>query len=288
MWVILSLFSALFSGTAWVLAKGASSADATGAIALRSISLLLFTLVYIGLFGSFNEFIAIDKTALWSAVGAGLTASVGLVCYQQLIRHGLGRGAMLEKLSIVVIAGVEWLLFGVKWSFVGVIGLIFIVLGIVWMCLGKSTEVDKSRGMNDLWLIVGTVAFTAASSVLAKLAVGAVSAEIALCYRTGVVMLAVVIWLIATRSLGCIRRIASAQRGLLVASGVSAGVAWLCYYFALSGGSASAVHGIDKMSVLVTSASGSIFFGERYSWRMKLGISGMVAGILLWTLASYS
>ena len=159
MWVILSLLSALFSGTAWALSKGASSADAKGAIALRSIALLLFTLLYVALFGSLGEFIAIDKTALWSAVGAGLTAAVGLVCFQQLIRDGLGRGAMLEKLSIVVIAIAEWLFFGASWSILGFAGLALISIGVGLMSLGKSTTIDTARRFRDLWLIIGTVGF---------------------------------------------------------------------------------------------------------------------------------
>lgn len=288
MWVILSLLSALFSGTAWALSKGASSADAKGAIALRSIALLLFTLLYVALFGSFGEFIAIDKPALWSAVGAGLTAAVGLVCFQQLIRDGLGRGAMLEKLSIVVIAIAEWLFFGASWSILGFSGLALISIGVGLMSLDKSTTIDTTRRFCDLGLIIGTVGFTSASSVLAKLAVGGVSAEIALCYRTGIVMLAVVIWLFFTRSLSCVRQISPRQRLLLMASGVSAGVAWLCYYFALSSGSASTVHGIDKLNVLVTSVCGSVFFGERYPRKMLAGIALMISGILLWSVAHYS
>lgn len=288
MWVILSLGSALFSGTAWVLSKGASSADAKGAIALRSFSLLLFTLLYTATFGSLDTFIAIDKRALWSSVGAGLTAAFGLVCFQRLIEHGLGRGAMLEKLSILVIALAEWCLGDFRLSVWGICGLLLILVGITIMSASRSISVDNSERNGDVLLIVGTVVFTSASSLLAKWAVGGVPAEIALSYRTGIVMLAVVIWLISTRSLDRIRRIPSHQRWMLMASGVSAGVAWLCYYFALTDGAASAVHGLDKLSVLITTLGGAVFFGERLSRRMTMGIVVMVSGILLWSIANYS
>ena len=288
MWVILSLGSALFSGTAWVLSKGASSADARGAIALRSLSLLGFTVLFVAFFGSLREFTVVDKSALWYAVGAGVTAAVGLVCFQQLIAGGLGRGAMLEKLSVLLIAFAEWRWFGRELSWDSLLALALITGGVLLMSAQKSITVDASRRKKGEWLIMGTVVFTALSSILAKSAVGMASPAVALSLRTGVVLLAVMVWLISTRSLGRVRMINGRNRFFLALSGVSAGIAWLFYFYALQSGSASAVHGLDKLNVLITTASGRFFFGERYSVRMRLGIAVLVSGVLLWSFASIS
>ena len=288
MWVLLSLGSALFSGTAWVLSKGASSADARGAIALRSLSLLGFTVLFILWQGSLREFTAVDKLALWSSVGAGVTAAIGLVCFQRLIAGGLGKGAVLEKLSILLIALFEWLWFGRKLTMFSLIALVLILAGVLLMMEQKSTTIDKGRSFATGLLIVGTVTFTAISSVLAKLAVGGTSPAIALSLRTGVVLLAVMIWLISTRSLVRVSTIERKNRTLLVLSGFSAGIAWLFYFYALGMGSASAVHGLDKLNLLVTTASGRLWFGERYSTKMCVGIAVLVCGILLWSTASFS
>ncbi len=286
MWIVLSLCSALFSGTAWVLSKGASSADARGAIAVRSISLLGFCLGFVGLTGSFKEFTAVDNTALWSSVGAGVTAAIALICFQKLIANGLGRGAVLEKLSILVIAFAEWIWFGCRWTGWGVAALGLIAVGIFLMSVDKSNAIDTKGSRGNMMYTLGTVGFTSASTLLAKLAVGAVSPAIALSLRTGVAMLTVVIWLCLTGSLSCIRKIPGNQRWYLTASGVSAGIAWLCYFFALTMGDASVVHGIDKLSVLVTTASGRLFYRERYSRHKLLGIAVMVIGIVIWSFSS--
>ena len=288
MWVILSLGSALFSGTAWVLSKGAASADPRGAVALRSLSLLGFTVLFVAFAGSLGEFTAVDKSALWYSVGAGATAAIGLVCFQQLIVGGLGRGAMLEKLSILLIAFAEWRWFGSTISAWGLLALFLILSGVLLMSARMTASADKNRRMSGLWLVLGTVVFTALSAILAKSAVGAASPAVALSLRTGVVLLSVMIWLIFSRSLGCVQRIGRRERFFLTLSGVSAGIAWLFYFNALGTGSASAVHGLDKLNVLVTTASGRLFFGEHYSLKMRVGIAVMVSGILLWSMASIS
>lgn len=286
MWVMSALFSALFTGTTWVLSKGAKRTDVRSAIALRS--LVLFGCVSITrlLFRSQEMFSGVDIFALRGAVGAGVTAAIAAVCYQKSLEGGLGRAAALEKLSILLIAWGEWRFFGVKWSTGGWLSLGVIAIGVYYMVSQKTMAIDKQEPRKTkgwIFWIVGTVVFSSVSALLSKLSVGQVSPDLALVVRTGVAVLSIILWMSIRGKAHMLVKIEPSERWILVAAGVSSALAWSCYYRALSGGSAGVVHSLDKLSVLVTSFAGWLFYGERHTIRTIMGILIFVFGVLLWT-----
>ena len=280
MWVLLALFSAMFSGTAWILAKAAGENDPRVSVALRSGALLVCSIVFIGFFGSFPEFTTVDKYAIWYALGAGATSALGLVCYQSLIGCGLGWGSSMEKLSILLISLIEWIWLGVRLSFLGVLALGLIGLGSLRTATSNTTGIDKSIQKSRLLGVIGMIGFTSASTILAKFAVGGSTPEMALFIRTGVQLAVLVLWLMVDRRLLSIRQITWKSRWILISSGVCSAIAWLCYFRALVFGSAGAIHALDKLNVIVTVFAGWLLFDERYSRRMLSGVMITVIGIL--------
>lgn len=284
MWVLLALFSALCSGTTWVLSKGASRCDAQAAIALRSVVLFGSALLFALCFGSRSVFIAVDFGDCWGAMLSGVSAALSWVCFQKALQGGLGRAAAMEKLSVLPIAWAEWRFFGVQWSWGGLLALGMILAGAVCMAADKSITIDKQaiQGGGSWWVwMTGTVLLTAITGVLAKWSVSTLAADAALTIRTGVSVLTLLGWMGVAGTLRRLSTVRGKDRWLLTASGISSALAWICYYYALRGGNASTVHGLDKLSVIVTSFAGWLLFEETYSRQTLRGMGILVGGLLL-------
>ena len=133
------------------------------------------------------------------------------------------------------------------------------------------------------WLfyaIVSAIA-SALTAILAKVGVAQVPSNLAVAYRTAVVL--VLAGLIAASS-GQLRGLTTLPRKSLVfltLSGVMTGVAWLAYFRALQLGPASRVAPIDKLSLPMTIVLAALVLGEPMSWRLAAGAALMTAGAML-------
>jgi transporter family protein len=76
----------------------------------------------------------------------------------------------------------------------------------------------------------------------------------------------------------------SSFSGWLVASGLSTGASWLCYFRALRIGDASKVAPVDKLSVVLVALLAFALLGERPSPRDWAGIAMIAAGVLVLSL----
>ena len=133
------------------------------------------------------------------------------------------------------------------------------------------------------WLFYAVVSAVASAltAVLAKVGVEHVPSNLAVAYRTAVVL--VLAGLIAASS-GQLRGLTTLPRKSLVfltLSGVMTGVAWLAYFRALQLGPASRVAPIDKLSLPMTIVLVALVLGEPMSWRLAAGAALMTAGAML-------
>jgi transporter family protein len=71
--------------------------------------------------------------------------------------------------------------------------------------------------------------------------------------------------------------------GFIVASGIAGALSWLFYFFALQNGPASAVSGIDRLSVVFVVILAALFLGEAFTIKTALGALLIVAGAILLT-----
>ena len=133
------------------------------------------------------------------------------------------------------------------------------------------------------WLFYAVVSAIASAltAILAKVGVEHVPTNLAVAYRTAVVL--VLAGLIAASS-GQLRGLGTLPRKSLVfltLSGVMTGVAWLAYFRALQLGAASRVAPIDKLSLPMTIVLAALVLGEPMSWRLAAGAALMTAGAML-------
>ncbi len=135
------------------------------------------------------------------------------------------------------------------------------------------------------WALLSAV-FAGATAILAKIGISGVDSNLATAIRTTVIV--IFAWLIASATgAGQISLVQISGRSwlFLVLSGIATGCSWLCYFRALSLGTASSVAPVDKLSVVFVILFAAVFLGERITWLKGLGGLLIAAGALVLAFA---
>ena len=82
MWIVFACLSALFAGITSILAKcGIRHTDSDVATAIRTIVVLVFSFVMVGLVGSFSTLASIPASTLVFLLLSGLATGASWLCY---------------------------------------------------------------------------------------------------------------------------------------------------------------------------------------------------------------
>ena len=134
-----------------------------------------------------------------------------------------------------------------------------------------------------MWLIFAILSalFAALTSILAKIGLEGVNANLATAIRTVVVV--VMSWgmVFLTNAQGGIGQISRKSWIFLILSGLATGASWLCYYRALQMGEASKVVPIDKLSVVITLILAFVILHEELTAKALIGCVLIGAGTLV-------
>jgi transporter family protein len=128
---------------------------------------------------------------------------------------------------------------------------------------------------------VASAVFAAMTAILAKVGVAHMNSNMATLIRTIVIMLVTAL-IISARS-EWQKPSGGSWIGwtCLIASGVTTGLSWLCYFRALQLGPVSVVAPIDKLSVALVIASGWLLLGEPFTLKAAIGGALVVVGSLV-------
>ncbi len=134
-----------------------------------------------------------------------------------------------------------------------------------------------------MWLLFAILSalFAALTSILAKIGIEGVNANLATAIRTVVVV--VMSWgmVFLTNAQGGIGQISRKSWVFLILSGLATGASWLCYYRALQMGEASKVVPIDKLSVVITLILAFVILHEELTAKALIGCVLIGAGTLV-------
>jgi len=137
-----------------------------------------------------------------------------------------------------------------------------------------------------MWVVYALLAavFAAAVSILAKLGLEGVNANLGTAIRTVVVL--VMAWgiVLGTGVQRGIPDIAPRSWLFLVLSGLATGASWLFFFRALQLGPASRVVPIDKVSVVITMLMAFVFLGETVDVKTVIGGVLITAGTVILVL----
>ena len=137
-----------------------------------------------------------------------------------------------------------------------------------------------------MWLLLAVLSsvFAALTSILAKMGIQGVNANLATAIRTVVVLAMAWGMVFLTNAQGGVSAITPKSWAFLILSGLATGASWLCYYYALQVGEASKVVPIDKISVVITLLLAFVFLHEKVTLKSAIGCVLIGAGTLLMVL----
>jgi len=289
MWIVFACGSALFAGLTAVLAKaGIREIDSTLATALRTPVVLVAACAMVLIRGSQSQIASIDAATLGWLIASGLATGASWLCYFKALQLGeASKVAPIDKLSTVLTVLLAVLLLGESLTAIGGVGVVLMVAGTLLM-LDRSDAVTLAprRAGSRGWLLyaLGSAVFAALTAILGKLGIVGVESNLGTAIRTAVVL--VMAWAMVAVS-GRRRPLRSLPRRevmLVLASGLTTGASWLCFYRALQDGPASVIVPIDKLSILVTVAFSVLILRERLSRRYLAGLALLTLGTLAMVL----
>ena len=119
-----------------------------------------------------------------------------------------------------------------------------------------------------MWLLFafGSALFAGLTAILAKCGIRNTDSNVATALRTGVVLVFSWLMVLVVGAQSGIRDISAKVLILLILSGLSTGISWLCYFKALQIGDINKVTPIDKSSTVITMLLAFIFLGEEITW----------------------
>lgn len=281
MWVVYAFGSALFAGITSILAKqGIRKTDSTIATAIRTVIVLVFSWLMVLVVGSAPQVLSISVRTVGFLILSGLATGASWLCYFKALQNGdVNKVVPIDKSSTVLAILLAAVFLHEELNQYSIAGMILIAVGTFLMIEKKDTRITlKEGGHSWFFYAIGSAVFASLTSILGKVGISDVEANLGTAIRTSVVLVMSWMMVFVTGKQGELKEISKREFLFIFLSGFATGASWLCYYKALQDGLASVVVPIDKLSILVTIAFSYMVFGEKLSKRSGVGLTGIVAG----------
>lgn len=283
MWVLYAFGSAFFAGITAVLAKiGIQNVNSHLATALRTIVVVLFAWLMVGIAGSGGTIFTLKSQTWVFLILSGVATGASWICYFRALQLGdVNKVAPIDKSSTVLTMVLAFLFLNEAFSANMLIGMVLILAGTMLMIQKK--EGDAPAGKSRSWFVwaVLSAVFASLTAILGKVGIQGVESNLGTAIRTVVVL--ILAWgIVFGRGLHKeIGKIDKKSWLFLALSGLATGLSWMLYYHALQEGSASIVAPIDKLSILVTILFSFILLKEKLNRKSAVGLVLLTAGTLL-------
>lgn len=280
MWLIYAVGSAFFAGLTSIFAKcGIRETDSTVATALRTVVILVFSWIIVGIEGSAGQMASIDDRSLLFLILSGAATGASWLCYFRALQlSDINKVVPVDKSSTVLTILLALIFLQEGLSLEKAAATLAIAAGIFLMIEKKDVQQTRSNGGNWLIYAVGSAFFASLTAILGKIGISGVDSNLGTAIRTIVVLIMAWVMVFVSGKQGEVRHIRKRELGWIGLSGIATGTSWLCYYRALQEGPASVVAPVDKLSVLVTVVFSYFVFGEKLSKRGMAGLVLLTAG----------
>ncbi len=281
MWLFYAAGSAFFAGITSILAKcGIRKTDSTVATAVRTMVVLIFSWVIVGIVGSASQIKSLDGKTLLFLVLSGAATGASWLCYFRALQLGdINKVVPIDKSSTVLTILLALIFLQEGISLPKTAAVAAIAAGILLMIEKKDVKETKISGQGS-WMLyaVGSAFFASLTAILGKIGISGVESNLGTAIRTVVVLVMAWGMVLVTGKQKEVRKIPRKELMFICLSGIATGASWLCYYRALQEGPASVVAPIDKLSVLVTVGFSWLVFGEKLSKKAAAGLVLLTAG----------
>ena len=281
MWLFYAVASAFFAGITSILAKcGIRKTDSTVATAVRTVVILLFSWLIVGIVGSASQIGSLNGETLLFLVLSGAATGASWLCYFRALQLGdINKVVPIDKSSTVLTILLALIFLQEGISIPKAVAVAAIAAGILLMIEKKDVEETRETGRGG-WMLyaMGSAFFASLTAILGKIGISGVESNLGTAIRTVVVLVMAWIMVLVTGKQKEVRKIPGKELAFICLSGIATGASWLCYYRALQEGPASVVAPIDKLSVLVTVVFSWLVFGEKLSRKAAAGLVLLTAG----------
>lgn len=285
MWITAAVLSAVFAGLTAILAKcGIRKTSSNLATALRTIVVLIFSIIMVFVVGSQQTIKEIAPVSWIFLVLSGLATGASWICYFKALSIGdVNKVVPIDKSSTILSVLLAILIFNETNN------LIVKLFGTALIGAGTYLMIEKKRATetkNTKWILYAVLSaiFAALTSVLAKMGISGVESNLGTAIRTAVVLIMAWGIVLAKGEQKQLKGINKKELVFIALSGLATGASWLCYYYAIQNGVMSVVVPIDKMSVLITVLFSVVFLKEKMSFKSIFGLITMSVGTLAMVL----
>lgn len=285
MWITAAVLSAVFAGLTAILAKcGIRKTSSNFATALRTIVVLIFSIIMVFVVGSQQTIKEIAPVSWIFLALSGLATGASWMCYFKALSIGdVNKVVPIDKSSTILSVLLAILIFNETNN------LIVKLFGTALIGAGTYLMIEKKRATetkNTKWILYAVLSaiFAALTSVLAKMGISGVESNLGTAIRTAVVLIMAWGIVLAKGEQKQLKGINKKELVFIALSGLATGASWLCYYYAIQNGVMSVVVPIDKMSVLITVLFSVVFLKEKMSFKSIFGLIVMSVGTLAMVL----
>lgn len=286
MWITAAVLSAVFAGLTAILAKcGIRKTSSNLATALRTIVVLIFSILMVFVVGSQQSIKDIEPMSWLFLILSGFATGASWMCYFKALSIGdVNKVVPVDKSSTILSVLLAIIVFQETNNLVvKLFGTILIGAGTYLMIEKKKSSGESKSGKWILYAILSAV-FAALTSVLAKIGISGVESNLGTAIRTAVVLIMAWTIVFSKGEQKQIKGIDKKELLFIALSGLATGASWLCYYYAIQNGDMSVVVPIDKMSVLLTVIFSTLFLKEKMSFKAVFGLVVMSVGTLAMVL----
>lgn len=288
MWIVAAVFSAIFAGLTAILAKcGIRKTNSDVATALRTIVVLIFSVLMVFIVGSQDTISEINSKSWIFLILSGAATGASWLCYFKALSVGdVNKVVPIDKSSTILSVLLAIVIFGETNNlFIKLIGTMLIGAGI-YLMIEKKAGIKKAEDSKWMIYAIFSAIFAALTSILAKVGISGVESNLATAIRTVVIL--VIAWgiVFAKREQKQIKRTDKKELLFIGLSGLATGASWLCYYYAIQNGMVSVVVPIDKMSILLTIFFSRVILKEKLVGKAFAGLCFMCTGTLVMVLCA--
>ncbi len=289
MWMVMAFASAFFAGVTSILAKcGIKRTDSNVATAVRTVVVLFFSWMMVFLTGAQNGIAQVDAKTWIFLILSGVATGASWLCYFRALQLGdINKVVAVDKSSTVLTILFAFLFLHEGIS-AGKLAAVVLIGAGTFLMIEKKENAGQQGKNGGAWLLYacGSAVFAALTSVLGKIGIEGLNADLGTAIRTGVVLVMAWVVVFMTGKQRTVREIPGREMGFICLSGLATGASWLCYYKALQDGPASVVVPVDKLSILVTIAFSYVVFKEKLTKKSAAGLCLIVAGTLVMVAAA--
>lgn len=280
MYIIYALLAALFSGLTSVFAKsGINSKNSLISTYVRTLVITLFLFIVVTLRNDFNDLYLLDKKTIIFLVLSGISNTLLWICYFKALDLGtVSKVTPIDKTSIILTLILSSIFLHEKITIIKVLSIIFILTGTL-----LTIKREDKDSKDNKWILYAflTAIFTSTTTVISKIGIENTNTCLTTFLRTIIVLILLTIINLFKNKFKDIKNLDKRNYMFIILSGISTSLSWLFYFTSLSLGEVSIVFPIEKLSLVVSIVTSTIFLKEKLNKKQILGIIIIVIGTSL-------